>query len=100
LRARLRAALAAVPAQVRLAALDAVLDNALAARQRTLLGAATTLLQRRFEELRPAHAADPGRHWLAEFGRDLKTALMAELDTRMQPAEGLLAALRNESLPA
>ncbi len=38
--------------------------------------------------------------WLAIFGQDLKAALLAELDTRLQPAEGLLDALRNETSPA
>lgn len=57
-RATVRAALARrSPALRRLAALDAVLDQALAARERELLATVPTLLQRRFEQLRDAHRA-------------------------------------------
>jgi hypothetical protein len=100
LRARLRAAVAAVPALARLAALDAVLDNALAARQRSLLAAVPSLLQRRFDQLARNPAGGPPAAWLATFGHELKAVLLAELDTRLQPAEGLLDALRNETSPA
>ena len=50
----------------------------------------------------PAAAADssedtapaPAGPWLAMFEQDLRTALLAELDVRFHPIEGLLAALR------
>ena len=85
LRAELRTALAALsPALAQLAALDAVLERALAARERHLLGTVPGWLER--------HDATT-RH----------TALLAELDTRMQPIEGLLqtlhSALRTAAAP-
>ncbi len=77
LRAELRTALAALsPGMAQLAALDAVLERALAARERHLLGTVPGWLER--------HAATT-RH----------TALLAELDTRMQPIEGLLQTLHS-----
>lgn len=58
LRATLRATLARrSPALQRLAALDAVLDQALAARERDLLATVPALLQRRFEQRRDAQRA-------------------------------------------
>ena len=85
LRAELRTALAGLsPAMAQLAALDAVLERALAARERHLLGTVPGWLER--------HDATT-RH----------TALLAELDTRMQPIEGLLqtlhSALRTAAAP-
>lgn len=109
LRHQLRALLAGQSADgARLAALDAVLDEALAAREAHLLGRVPELLAPRFERLRQAHhqrlaasgAADDPAHWarpggwLAAFGDELRAALRAELDTRLQPLEGLLDALR------
>ena len=90
LRARLRAALAATsPAGARLAALDDALEAALAERERHLLGSVVAHIEQRF--LRARQAAAPG--WAARFQQDMQQALMAELDLRLQPAQGLLAAL-------
>lgn len=105
LRGRLRAALAARgPALTRLAVVDAIMERSLGARERTLLGAVPTLLERHFERLRQAALAGPQEAgdapapqsgaWLATFGRDMRSVLLAELDIRLQPVEGLLAALR------
>lgn len=100
LRAGLRQALAAgSPEQARLAAVDAVMEQALAPRERRLLAAVPALLERHFERLRQAAAAGEaaaGTHgtWLDAFRRDMQRLLLAELDVRLQPAEGLLAALR------
>lgn len=134
-RTTVRAALAArSPALRRLAALDAVLDQALAARERELLATVPTLLQRRFEQLREAHRATqavadtaaaprmpaephvptvsatpatsptagercrplpPGAS-LAAFGAQMQAVLLAELELRLQPVAGLIAALENE----
>lgn len=92
LRARLRAALARRSAPLaRLAEVDAVMERGLAAHERGLL--ATTLpslLERHFDHLRATRPDD----WRPPFCRDLHELLMAELDLRLQPAEGLLAALR------
>ena len=119
LRGRLRAMLAArTPAMARLAVVDAVMERALSERERNLLAAVPGLLAGHFERLRAAEqaaldaaesAADsagesagdtpggatvtPGA-WLNQFRKDMQSVLLAELDIRLQPVEGLLAALR------
>ena len=94
----------------RLAGLDAVLEKALSGRERDLLATVPTLLARRFGNLHAAHQAtraeaqtadDPARWmqaggWLAVFCADLRAVLLAELELRLQPVAGLLAALDNE----
>ncbi len=111
LRVTVRAALSAHSSALRqLAALDAVLDQALAGRERDLLASVPALLGRRFERLYTAHrvtvveaqiADDPARWmeagaWLALFCRELHAVLLAEADLRLQPVAGLIAALDNE----
>ncbi|AWI74005.1 hypothetical protein CEW83_01180 [Parazoarcus communis] len=111
LRTSARAALSRhSPALQHLAALDAVLDQALATRERTLLSTVSSLLAKRFEHLYAAHQAaqaeaqaedDPSRWmepggWLAVFCREMQAVLLAELDTRLQPVSGLIEALHNE----
>lgn len=98
LRSQLRAAVSGLsPALHRLAALDAVFDRALAARERHLLASLATLLERHFNRLRQPQAETPGLapHWLAVFCSDMQSLLLAELDLRMNPIEGLLAAIPN-----
>lgn len=103
LRARLRGALAArSPALARLAAVDAVMEQALAERERSLLSVVPVLLEKRFEQLRQAHAATagdgsaaPSGAWITVFRQDMQRLLLAELDHRWQPIDGLLAALRD-----
>lgn len=120
LRDRVRTALAATsPAMARLAALDAVMEQALGAHERGLMATVPALLEKRFERLRAAHRAMPakgrasdtpdaldasnasnasntpaGGEWTDLFRRDMQAVLLAELDIRLQPVEGLLAALR------
>lgn len=104
LRGRLRALLAArTPAMGRLAVLDAVMERALAERERGLLASLPVLLAGHFERLRDAgqqaEAAEPPvpgapGAWLDVFRKDMRSVLLAELDVRLQPVEGLLAALR------
>ncbi|QGZ64490.1 DUF3348 domain-containing protein [Paraburkholderia acidisoli] len=136
LRARLRSTLAArAPKLAHLATVDAVMEQALAAREQRLLASVPALLGAHFERLRaaaelpqdtpqnapqdadtPAEAAAesananaaaegkakaantaaPGAHnaWLAGFRKDMQSVLLAELEIRFQPVEGLLAALR------
>jgi len=90
LRARLRAALAcASPSLARLATLDATLEAALGERERHLLGSVVARIEQRFLQRR--QAAAPG--WLASFHQDMQQALLAELDLRLQPSQGLLDAM-------
>jgi hypothetical protein len=118
LRGRLRGMLAAkTPAMARLAVVDAVMERALGERERNLLGAVPGMLAGPFERLREAElqalaaaVADsdateapeasedaapitPGA-WLDVFRKDMQSVLLAELEVRFQPVEGLLAALR------
>ncbi|MFT4435605.1 DUF3348 domain-containing protein [Caballeronia sp. 15715] len=111
LRARLRIKLAArTPAMIRLAEVDAVMERALSPRERSLLATVPGLLGGHFERLRKAEreiladasasqapedapAIKPGA-WLNAFRKDMQSVLLAELDLRFQPVEGLLAALR------
>jgi hypothetical protein len=114
LRSRLRGMVAARNGEwTRLAVVDAIMDRALLPRERALLGAIPKLLQAHFDRLRLAEAAAlaeaqagtegaetpaegpaaPGA-WLDTFRKDMRSVLLAELDVRLQPVEGLLAALR------
>jgi len=107
LRGRLRAMLAArTPGMARLAVVDAVMERALGSREQSLLAAVPVLLATHFERLQRAEqtlaaaeasgdaaAVAPGA-WLDVFLKDMQSALLAELDVRFQPVEGLLAALR------
>ena len=110
LRVRLRAALVAQsPALGQLAALDAALDQALAARERHLLSKVPQWLESEFERLRRVNeraavmpSASPAQVsglqpavWVAEYGRTLREVLLAEMDTKLQPVEGMMDALRN-----
>ena len=106
LRARLRTALAnRSPAMARLAAIDAVMEQLLAPREHHLLATVPTLLEKQFDRLARAEQAarddtpamDATSEWLVAFTQDMQGVLIAELDIRMQPVEGLLAALRSTS---
>lgn len=108
LRGRLRDRLAEGTADMaRLAEVDAVMERALSPREQTLLAAVPTLLGEHFERLRQASGSSladkPASHdkpaaptgaWLDVFRRDMQSVLLAELDLRFQPVDGLLAALR------
>jgi hypothetical protein len=108
LRGQLRAALAArAPRMTPLAVVDAVMEQALGGRERSVLAAVPGLLESHFHRLRRAEEAamagardgrdtvktSPGA-WLEVFRTDMRGVLLAELDIRFQPVEGLLAALR------
>lgn len=89
LRTRLRDALAARGGDgARLAAVDQVLAEALGRRERVLLAAMPSLLARRQQAL--AAGAQPADALCAE----LRQLLLAELDLRLQPVLGLLAAIQ------
>lgn len=110
LRGRLREGLSsASPALARLAALDAVMEQVLGAQERALLSTVPVWLDRHFERLRRAHEDAPHAEgeepdgpdtpsrsaaWLDVFCKDMQTVMLAELDVRMQPVEGLLDAFR------
>ncbi len=103
LRGRLRAALAArSPAMARLASVDVVMEQVLAARERSLLSTVPALLEKHFKRLQqagqttpdePDNGVQPGE-WLDVFRKDIRLVLLAELGFRFQPVEGLLEALR------
>jgi hypothetical protein len=112
LRGRLRNMVAAQTSEMtRLAVVDAIMERSLGARERSLFGAVPGLLSGHFERLRQAAEAEqdaeatppteagnqtaprPGA-WLDVFRKDMQSVLLAELDIRFQPVEGLLAALR------
>ena len=114
LRRRLRDALRATgsPRLARLAAVDAALDDGLAAAERRLLGAVPQRLETRFERLRRAAAETapetvpetrratgpdalpgPAADWRRAFRDELDLVLRAELAHRLLPARALLDAL-------
>ncbi len=111
LRAAVRTALGRHSAALgQLAALDAVMEQALAAREANLLATVPVLLGKRFAQLLEAHrqareAAQPddpaqwmqAGGWLARFCADMQRVLLAELELRLLPVAGLLAALDKES---
>jgi hypothetical protein len=107
LRANARKALASQSAAGRqLAELDAAFEKFLAVRERNLLANIPILLARRFNlhyaEYRtslvgdctndPATWTQPGS-WLEAFCHDAQTVLVAELELRLKPVAGLIAAL-------
>jgi len=109
LRERLRVALAArTPEMARLAMVDAVMERALGPREQSLLSAIPALLAKYVDRLRRAEEAATAdtqasdlaheqthRAWLDVFRKDMQSVLLAEMEVRFQPVEGLLAALRN-----
>ena len=105
LRQRLRNAMLArrAPALARLAAIDAVMDQTLAAQERGLLGLVPLRLQAHFERLRqaalvvstatPPNARTDEAAWMHRFHDDMAQLLLAELAHRLLPAQGLLDSL-------
>jgi hypothetical protein len=95
------------PALGRLAALDAAMDEMLGVHERGLLSTVPAMLQKRFDRLhraqppltQPATAAQRPVAWMQAFGKDMQAVLLAELELRMQPVEGLLEALGQEPSP-
>lgn len=99
LRQRLRTAVGdASPALARLAAVDAVMEQVVGAREQALAAAAVARrLEQRFDRLRaeqPDHDPAAAPRWPARLLAAAREVLLAELDFRMQPLEGLLDALR------
>jgi len=104
LRRRLRSTLAdRSPALAKLAELDTVMEQVVGAQERALLSTVAARLEPRFDQLRgtPDAAASaaptqPGP-WLDRFCQEMRSLLLAELDLRLQPVEGLLEACRQSS---
>lgn len=108
-RDRLREMLAArSPAMARLAEVDTVMARVLDPQAQRLFASVPVLLEKYFKRLRTADQAaldatdppndptgtPPAAAWLDAFGQDMHRVLLAELDLRLQPVEGLLEALR------
>lgn len=102
-RGRLRDMLgAASPELARLAEVDALMESVLSPREHTLLATVPGLLGEHFQRLhRAAQETDPppgiADACLERFRNDMQDVLLAELDVRFLPLEGLLAALRSHS---
>ncbi|MCU5783138.1 hypothetical protein MA04_02438 [Alcanivorax balearicus MACL04] len=92
-----------------LAVLDTVFDNTLASYGRYCFGAIPMVLGKRFRSLWRAHRnqqqedqPDPMDAWVApggwlhQFRQEMQTLLLAELETRLEPVQGLLDALNHE----
>ena len=108
LRSQVRGQLSkSAPHLQQLAALDAAFENILSEREVLLLGKVAKLHEKRFaqalkQHLKPqADASDAGADaqpvpaasdWLLPLRQAMRTALLAELDTRLQPVLGLLEA--------
>lgn len=98
-RASLRTALAAQSAEgAQLAALDTVLERALAGRERQLLGFVPSLLDRHLAHTSQNTSQNANSDMHADTqvvaGAVWQDALQAELDTRWQPVDGLIESLR------
>ncbi|MFY3385065.1 DUF3348 family protein [Paracidovorax sp. MALMAid1276] len=112
LRAQMRQVLSAGPEALRrLAALDAVMEHMLGAREQRLWASLTVHLERRMAQLRTAHGqriaeagrddephrwAEPGG-WLHSFEQDMRALQASELQARLQPLVGLLDAARHHA---
>lgn len=88
-----------------LASLDAAMQDMLAPREQQWLATVPGLLGRRFDQRRQAArqpqlalagAGDAAPDWLAAFAGEWRQVLRAELDLRLEPVAGLMAALNNE----
>lgn len=106
LRTQLRGMLDKGPtAHRQLASLDAIFENILIEREARLLGQLSIHFEKRFTKalkqhlkqlLESAQADEPAPRtdtWLGPLCEDLRTALLAELDLRLQPLLGLIEAL-------
>jgi hypothetical protein len=113
LRQQVRAQLRQRPVLQALAALDAQFESVLNDREALLLGQVAKLLEKRFVQALKQHlkkqteAQASDQHspalnttvWLTPLRHELRTALLAELDTRLQPTWGLLEAFNTENSP-
>jgi hypothetical protein len=104
LRRRLRSTLAdRSPALAKLAELDSVMEQVVGAQERALLATVAGRLEPCFDQWRGARddmpsdvPSQPGP-WLERFRQEMRGLLLAELDLRLQPVEGLLEAVRKSN---
>lgn len=95
-----------------LAQLDAAFETILSEREAVLLGKVAKLLEKRFAQAVKQHLRQQGEtqvvgehedpavnaaSWLMPFRQSLRTALLAELDMRLQPTLGLLEAFQSST---
>lgn len=103
LRAQVRSQLSqSTPALQQLAALDAAFEHILSEREAMLLGKVSRLLEKRFALSLKQHlkqhadetaaTSDKPLAWLMPIRQAIRTALLAELDARLQPTLGLVEA--------
>jgi hypothetical protein len=115
LRSQVRGQLSkSTPSLQQLAQLDAAFENILSEREAVVLGKVAKLFEKRFaqalkqhlktEAQSPDEASDGPtetrlcpKFWLLPLRQAMRTALLAELDTRMQPVLGLLEALHADT---
>lgn len=95
----------ASPELARLATLDRALGDTLAVHSRKFFSVIPRLLKKRFEHLLHSYqnaqgtSQDNNASWLDMlelFGREMRGALLAEVETRMLPAQGLVEAFNSE----
>ena len=92
LRERVRAELGGrSPELARLAALDVVMAQVLNVQERRLLATVPGLLEKHYRRLRDEY--EENGNWVSLLMQDMHTVLLAELDLRLQPVEGLIDAL-------
>ena len=103
LRAQVRVQVAQSSAALQqLAALDAAFDPILCEREASLLAKVIKMHEKRFVQVLKTHMkqqadASSANAWLMPLRQSLRSALLAELDTRMQPTLGLLDAFKQEN---
>ena len=116
LRSQMRGQLSkSAPSLQQLATLDAAFENILSEREAVLLGKVSKMLEKRFAQALKQHLKKQAEAlaggsdaasaitvspmaWLVPLRQALRTALLAELDTRLQPVLGLLEAF-NQNTP-
>lgn len=114
LRAQVRSQLSqSTPALQQLATLDAAFEQILSEREAVLLGKVSKLHEKRFAQALKLHLKQQAEAaladtpqtthighltaWLMPLRQALRTSLLAELDTRLQPTLGLLEAFTQEN---
>lgn len=87
-----------------LASLDAAMEGVLQEREARWLASVPSLIEKRWVLALRDHLASAGdapdlERWMAPWRQVLRSTLLAELDLRFQPVDGLLEALTPPSVP-